>query len=337
MSDALARLADGTGDLGGRVVALPDGSVDTYYRVTEGRDARVDSRDAFADRIADPGASGFQIAAERRDPGGQAVNAARQAAALGADTTLYGHLDDPVFDGRLADVDARSFGTPAAVSVLTFDDGELLLSEESGDLLDWSVADLRAAGTAPLAAADAVCCGNWVSLPGMDRALRALPDLTDGATVVVDPGDVIGCAAAELDALTDSLSACAAAAPVVLSVDAGEARRLADAVDAVGEDVAARLADLRDRIGLTAAVSHEASRAIVAAADGVHVVPNPHVSDVARRTGAGDRFDGALAVGLASGFDLPLAAALGNCAASRYVATAETGDAAALREFAAQR
>ena len=334
MSDVFSRLADRVDDLGGRVVALPDGSVDTYYRVAAGRGQQIDSRAAFGDAVAAADANAFQIDAQHRDPGGQAVNAARQAAALGAETTLYGHLDDPVFDAM--EVDARSMGAPAAVSVLAFDDGELLLSEESGDLLDWSVADLRAAGTDPLADAQAVCCGNWVSLPGMDDALRALPALTDGAPVVFDPGDVTGCSDAKLDALADSLAACGADAPVVLSIDTGEAQRLAEAVDADGDGIEARIDAVRERAGVIAAVVHERSRALLATRSGVQSVPNPSVGDPVRRTGAGDRFDGGLAVGLASGLDFDLAAALGNCCASHYAGTGETGDETTVRQIASE-
>ncbi|MFB6120137.1 MAG: PfkB family carbohydrate kinase [Halobacteriaceae archaeon] len=335
MSDVLDRLADSLDALGGRVAALPDGSIDTYYRVTEGRARRVSSRDTFGDRIAASRASSFQIAPQRREPGGQAVNAARQAGALGADTTLYGHLDDPLFD-RL-DVATRSMGDPAEVSVLSFDDGELMLSEESGDLLNWGPAALREAGSGPLADADTVCCGNWVSLSGMDDALRALPELADGATVVFDPGDVTGCTTAELGDLTASLAACAADAPVVLSVNAAEAHRLAGATDVTADGVAARLDAIRDRAGLRAAVIHERSRAVLATSDGVTIVPNPSVDEATRRTGAGDRFDGGLSVGLAAGLDVDLAAALGNCCASHYVATAETGDVEAIRRFISER
>jgi len=73
---------------------------------------------------------------------------------------VYGHLDHPVFDDLAAD--AVSMGDPAEVSVLEFDDGDVLLVEDSADVASWTLADLRAA--APdfdaTVSADAVCCVN---------------------------------------------------------------------------------------------------------------------------------------------------------------------------------
>jgi NAD(P)H-hydrate repair Nnr-like enzyme with NAD(P)H-hydrate dehydratase domain len=323
LADALA-----AGDAaGGRVVALPDGSVDTYYRVFEGRRRAVESRAVFGDRIAGRRASSFQVTEDSREPGGQSVNAALQVGALGGDVTLYGHLDDPVFDGL--PVETHSMGAPAAVSVFEFADGELMLSEESPDLLSWTVADLRAApgATDALAAADAVCVGNWVSLPGMDSLLAALGDLVEGATVVFDPGDLTGCDAAVLTDLAASLRRLADAVPVVASVNGGEADALADVLDAPGETLPDRLDAVRDAASLAAAVVHDRDRALVADDRGVRAVPNLTVERALRRTGGGDRFTGALATGLAAGLDRDLSVALGNACASHYVATAETGDA----------
>lgn len=45
---------------------------------------------------------------------------------------MYGHLDHPVFDNLAAD--AVSMGDPAEVSVLEFDDGDVLLVEDSADV-----------------------------------------------------------------------------------------------------------------------------------------------------------------------------------------------------------
>lgn len=79
------------------VTALPDGSVDVYYAVCDAEGERIEDRETLADRFTD-GEPSFPVERESTEPGGQAVNMARQANALGDRVRLYGHLDDPVFD-----------------------------------------------------------------------------------------------------------------------------------------------------------------------------------------------------------------------------------------------
>ncbi|NUB89528.1 hypothetical protein HT576_00580 [Haloterrigena sp. SYSU A121-1] len=324
-----------------RVAAFPDGSVDDYYAAFDAAGERIAEREAFGDRIASGDSDAVPIEREAREPGGQAVNAARQVHALGDDPTLYGHLEDPVFEAL--PFEATSMGDPSRVSVFPFDDDALLFAERSSDVANWSLGDLEAAAPSGDAvealAADAVCCGNWASIDGLTDALETLAagSLAAG-TFVLDPGPVRTRSHGAVTDLLEALGELDETAAVVYSVNRSELEYTAAAIgadsDASGVDAdLERLESVREMAGITAAVLHETEHAAVATRAETTVVENVSVDDPRRRTGAGDRFGAGLAVARARNWDWETALALGNCAASYYVATGETGTRDELRSF----
>lgn len=319
-------------DGGAPLVALPDGSVDVFYRLHDGRDRRVETRAALAERIVRGGVSSFRTDERDRQPGGQAVNLARQAAALGDEVTLYGHLDHPVFDDL--PVETHSMGDPAWVQAFAFDDGDLMLSEWSAALGEWDVETLRAVSGAmdAVTSAAVVCVVNWLSVPGVEGALREFATLpVEDVTFVLDPGDVTGMDDEGLRSLHDALGALASTATVVTSTNVPEMLRMADAADVPGGSIPDRLTALREGVDLDAAVVHGQERALAAIPDDLVTVPTLPVDRAVRHTGAGDRFDGGLAHALAVGWDWSTALAAGNACAAHFVATADTADPSALR------
>ncbi|MFC6988474.1 hypothetical protein ACFQJD_06670 [Haloplanus sp. GCM10025708] len=217
------------------VGALPDGSVDEYYRVRDA-ESYVASRDAIAEAILS-GRDSFRLEHVMTDPGGQSVNMARQAAALGDQVTLYGHLDHPIFD---LDFETVSMGAPAVVSVLLFDADDLMLVEESADVRNWTFADLRDAcvhGVSDFLERDAICCANFASAFGLPDALHAMAAATDdGNTFVLDPGPISAVRESRLDALLTALERLASPFDVVLSINADEWRRLVEVTDGAEVD-----------------------------------------------------------------------------------------------------
>ena len=340
--DELAdRLATDRGER--RIAAFPDGSVDTYYVAFDGDGDRIETREAFGDRIArgDPDSIPIEIAS--REPGGQAVNMALQAHALGGETTLYGHLEDPVFDDL--PFETVSMGAPSRVSVFPFADDDLLLAERSAVGERWSLADLEAAAPSPDArealAADAICCGNWASAEGLTDAFAALAAgdrPLEAETFVLDPGPVGARPLEAVATLLDALGELDGTTDVVYSVNRTELEETAGAIgaesDAIGIDGdLERLAAVREVAEITAAVLHETGVAATATRAGETVVENLSVEDPSRRTGAGDGFGAGLAVARARGWEWETALALGNCCSAYYVETGETGDRDALRSF----
>ncbi|ELZ19556.1 hypothetical protein C477_07798 [Haloterrigena salina JCM 13891] len=324
-----------------RVAAFPDGSVDSYYAAFDAAGDRIAEREAFGDRIASGDSDTVPIECEAREPGGQAVNAARQVHALGDDPTLYGHLEDPVFEAL--PFEAASMGDPSRVSVFPFDDDAFLFAERSSAVANWSLADLEAAAPSGDAvealSADAVYCGNWASMAGLTDALERLAaDSLAAGTFVLDPGPVHMRSQEALTDLLEALGELEETTDVVYNVNRAELEYTAAAIgtdpDASGVDAdIERLASVREAAGITSAVLHETERAAAATREKTAVVENLAVDDPRRRTGAGDRFGAGLAVARARDWDWETALALGNCAASHYVATGETGTRDDLRSF----
>ncbi|WP_408957328.1 PfkB family carbohydrate kinase [Natrinema sp. 74] len=346
--DLRDRLGDLETDGSRRIVSLPDGSVDHRYALTGAGGRRVRTAHDFA-RQLEAGARAFALEPIGIEPGGQAVNAAVQADALGDETLLVGHLDHPV----LAEFsfETRSMGSPAAIRVVSLAEDDLLLSEP-GPTDDWRLEELLAVvDWERIVGADALCCANWVSVRGLtavfDRLAAAPPD--DRLVVAVDPGPIDAVAPAALGGLFDALSRAAevdAPLEIVLSVNP---RELAAAVAATNGEPAAnggdssadrdrtreRTAALRSALGIAGVVSHGADAAVGATRDDTVTVELLEVDAIERTTGAGDRFSAGLACALAREWPLETALALGNACATQFVATGETGAPAALRSLLA--
>ena len=319
------------------VVTLPDGSIDRYYTVTDARGDPVATREAFVDLLAGGEVRSIRLVPEDVRAGGEAVNTATQIHALDQVPRLYGHLDDPEL-GPFP-FPAVSMGSPATVHVLTFDREGIMLSVESSDIRSWTLVDLFAATTVDpddWVDDEVVVIQNWVGFPGMTDALRDLADLALGeATVVFDPGDVTGTAADDVEALCDALATVGDGATVIVTASSDEVARLLDSLGVDGDDTLPE-ARLREALGIKGVVRHDEARA-VAATETVTTVENLDSERVARRTGAGDRFDGGLAVGLAG--DLPWAQtlALGNACATYYVENDRTATTADVLELLGSR
>lgn len=317
------------------VTALPDGSVDSYYEVYGDDDERVATTEEFGGRVAESEATSFPVEQTAREPGGQAVNAARQVHALGDDATLYGHLDDPVFE--TLDFETHSMGDPAEMRILDFADEEVLLAENSDDIAGWRLTDLEVVASDPGAAltADAVVCGNWVSVEDMSAAFRKLGrSALDGGDFVLDPGNLGAAAPERVRDLFDALGTLGASYDVVVSANRSELRTGAEAVGETDAETDAEIVSAtRNAADATGVVLHETEAAVAATPDDVRRVPNFAVNEPVRHTGGGDRFSGALAHALARGWDWPTALELGNLAAAHYVETGDTGDSESLRPF----
>lgn len=311
----------------GRLLALPDGSVDVTVRV---RDAgsRITDAAAFGRRVAD-GEAAFQLDPRGREPGGQAVNMALQAHALGAAVRCYCHCDDPAFDLPFP---TTSLGKPGRVTVCEFDDDALMLAEGSADLAACDADDLRAAGAFE-EPADAVCVGNYASVPGVAEILTAVADAGGDGPVVLDPGPVVGIDGPRVERLRDALSEVAAERRVVVSANEPETRALADALATDVDDTPFDPAPVRETLDVDAVVVHETEHALAVTGGSTVRVPNLTVEETVANTGGGDRFSAALAGALAADWEWAPALALANACASYHVATGETADREGLESF----
>lgn len=338
-----------------RVAALPDGSVDYLYAVDGTDGARIETPAELGRQLTGDAAT-FPVTPIDVQPGGQAVNAAMQIHELGADATLVGYLDHPVFDELEAEFDAHSMGTPATIRIVAFDDSEVLFPEP-GPTDDWDIAALDAVvDWNRVARADAICCVNWASVRGLTDVFERLasrPPAAESLPIVVDPGAIGLPDEAAVESFFETLSRTDAAADslsIVLSVNPTEFDVAASAVGVDdGESTLDRLAAVRTALDVTGVVIHgsEAAHAATRGGDGgsggdrsggkdgneLVTVDMLEITDPQFTTGAGDRFSGAVACALARGWEWELALALGNACAAHFVATAETATPERLRSF----
>ncbi|WP_226023676.1 ribokinase [Halomicrobium salinisoli] len=246
-------------------------------------------------------------------PGGKGSNQAIAAARLGADARFVGSVgDDRYGDDALslweregvavADV-GRDDGAHTGVGfVVVDDDGENEITVAPGANDRLSAADVREAAAAIDDARSLL-----VQLEIGDGPVRAAVETgaAAGANVVCNPAP-----ARELDpAVLEHVD--------YLTPNEHEARTLAGVDgDATDEAVARELLDLGVE---TVVMTRGAAGALLVDGDGVEQVEPPSV-DVVDTTGAGDAFNGALAVALAEGRD-DVAALRFACAAGALAVT----------------
>jgi len=326
------RLAEGASPT---VTTLPDGSVDHYCTVAGEPDGPIETREALAREVVGDRTS-LGIRVEATEPGGQAVNAAKQLHALEGAVTCYGHLDAPVFDSL--PFETVSMGDPSLVYILGFADRDLMLVRDES-VTEWTLEDLRRVGDLSEAfGGDAVCGSNWAVLSGLAGAVDRLHAMdTPRVPFVFDPGDIVGSDPAAVEAVHETLDALQTAFDVVYNANRQEVRTTAAPLDGSFDDDLDRLAGVREATGITAVVMHARDEAAVATSDGRARVPNYEVAQPARHTGGGDRFSGGLAHALACGWDWDVALACGNACAVYYVGSGDTGTAADLRAFVEDR
>lgn len=327
LADALRTTASPT------VVTLPDGSVDRFCTVAPGDGTAYESRADFAEGLGGEHTA-FRLAVDATAPGGQAVNAASQLHALGADVTCYGHLAHPVFESL--PFRTASMGDPAHVTVLSFADRDAMLVRPGGPSA-WTLRDLEAVADLEDAFdCEAVCCSNWASVDGLEDAFHRLGGLDlPRVPFVFDPGDVVGRDAAAVEAMHRALAALQGTFDVVFNGNRQEVRTVAAPLVDDGADAVDRLAAIREETEITAAVMHARAAAAVATRDERTRVPNYDARTPRRHTGGGDRFSGGLAHALACGWPWDVALACGNACAVHYVETGETATAEDLSAFVA--
>jgi hypothetical protein len=315
MYDAVSSLLDRTA----RIAAFPDGSLDIYSEV-RGADGSHLSKAAFQDRLTGARSRTFHLEERVVEPGGQAVNAAQQAHALGDAVRLDGCLDHHRLD---LPFESHSHGKPSRVHIHEFTDGDLLYVSESDDVAGWTA---DAFDTLP--DADGYFGANWATIDGMTDALHTLAGDLDGEAFVFDPGDVTTAASGAVRGLADALGAVDDGIDTALSVNDRELAAFADALGVAADEVA-----VRREADLSSVVVHEEDAARAAHEGGTAAVRNLEIDHATRNTGGGDRFGAGFLHGLAVGGDIEAALALGNACASYYVETGRTGTADEIVEF----
>ena len=323
------------GDSAPRITVLPDGSVDRRSAVVDAEGEML-SRETVGAEIAEDGKT-FLTKWQGVEPGGQSVNAARQVDALGAETTLLGHLDHSIFDSL--PFHTYSMGDPAEVHVYELADGVVMFAAETTDIETWTFDRVRNAvgpETSSVFAVDAVLWTNWAAFPYGTEAIPELASLLpDDSTLVIDPGAVSTRPLDERLAFLDMLAETAFPGEVVLSPNRREADLLVDGVeDPTREQIAT---ELLEAAAIEAVVVHDRPAATVATSETILHVPTVEDVEPTRHAGAGDRFSGGVAYGRAAGWSWEETLTLGNACATHYLLHGRSGDSEDLHVLLTER
>lgn len=312
------------GESGPQITVLPDGSVDRRSAVVDTEGKRL-SRETVGAEIAGDGKT-FLTEWQGVEPGGQSVNAARQVDALGAETTLLGHLDHAIFDSL--PFRTHSLGDPAEVHVYELADGVVMFAAETTDIDTWTFDRVRDTVGPELSSVfdvDAVLWTNWAAFPyGTDAIPDLAASLQADSTLVIDPGAVSTRPLADRRAFLDALAETSFPGDVVLSPNRREADLLVEGIeDPTREQIAS---ELLEAAAVEAVVVHDRPAATVVTPETRLDVPTVEDVEPTRHAGAGDRFSGGVAYGRAAGWSWEETLTLGNACATHYLLHGRSGD-----------
>jgi ribokinase len=258
-----------------------------------------------------------------RHGGGKGANAAVAAARLGADVALVAAVGDDAFgvealaelerDGVAIDAVSVLRDTPTGAALIVVDEaGENQIAVGAGANFALRASQVDQALAGLLDACDCAIVGTEIPDPCVAAAVNAAAGA--GVPCVLNPAPA---RAALLDVLD---------ARPLLTPNVGEVRALATAAGATlaeAADPACAAALLVERTGEPVVVTLGADGALVVAPRTPPIRIPPVATRVVDTTGAGDTFNGALAVRLAAGDDL--AGAVRYAVAAAALSVARTG------------
>ncbi len=312
-------------------VGFPDSSVDTYCRFEKGKDGYMQSKEEVRERIENNDSSSFRLEPGKRQAGGKSLNMSIQCHKLGVKTTHYGFLEHELLDDL--EFETYSMGEPAKVTVAEFDHGSILLAQESKELVDWSFESMKdfPGGISEMISADVVCCANWISLHHMSQALKELLEIDFEPEVFnFDPGNLLDVQPEIVRDMFNTLGKLAEDHQVLVHANTDEVETTAEIYGIEGS-LEEKVNKIQSETGVTGYILHNKPRAIAGTENGLFEVENLVTENVATRTGAGDRFDAAVASARAAGWTWREALALGNLCAVHYVEKDETANPEDLR------
>ena len=281
-----------------------------------------------------------EIAVNRQDAGGCAINLGDGLAALGAQVHYVGTVGAPIHPA-FAPVLARFASATALGSCygrtlcFEFSDGKFMFSamQQLAEITPAVVEPLLPALVQRCQGAQVLCLTNWTLYPHMSAVWRLIQERVPmPPRVFIDLVDPSGRSTADIVAMCNLLPGFG---QVSLSVNRTELAVLAQRLELVTTDDASVLASrLRARLGIAEVVVHNVQINAVATADGVMVRPSgPHCATPLKTTGAGDRFNAGYVYGLATGLDAQARLDLGAATAGYFIRHAASGSLAQSRPY----
>ncbi|MFQ3275189.1 MAG: hypothetical protein ACI9LV_000291 [Candidatus Nanohaloarchaea archaeon] len=312
-------------------VGFPDGSVDTYVQMMKGKSGRITDRHEVAKKIEENSSASFRVTPERREPGGKSFNMSLQCDSLGLETAHYGYLNNSIFNHT--GFQTYSMGTPADVTIAEFENGSLLLSEETPELTEWKLEDLKKFNKLEeVLSADVICCANWTSIHHMTSELEKIAEEKIEAEVFsFDPGNLTDIESDRIKEMFTALEKISERSEVQVHANSDEVKRTAEIYGIEGE-TSQKINQVQETTGIDAYILHDKYRAVAGTEEGVVEVENLVTDHVETRTGAGDRFDAGVSAGRAAGWSWEESLALGNLCAVQYVENNKTATPETIRK-----
>lgn len=298
-----------------------------------------------------------EIVVNDTHPGGCAVNLSDGLASLGAQVDCFATLGEPVHPAfREIAGKCRGFHTwgrePGRTLAFEFTDGKLMFSsvKQLGDFTPEAVRGFLENGTYQTACAEAqvIAMTDWTLYPHMTGVWRLLQrevfsTLEHRPHFLVDLVDPSGRSASDIMEMSGILRDFEPSGPLTLGLNGNEANILCrlhglipPSPEASPEETLAQAIALRERLGISRIVIHHIAFAVSSDANGGCMQPGPHCSNPKKSTGAGDRFNAGVSLGLALGCDAADSIALGCGASGFFVRNARSASQHELVDFLRQ-
>lgn len=347
-----------------RVVAGFDGFVDEMISLVGERRSLDDFTPvpdiaAFAGMIASAAghSSLREIVVNAVHPGGCAVNLADGLASLGAQVDCFATLGDPVHPAfRDIAEKCRGFHSwgrePGRTLAFEFSDGKLMFSavRQLAEFTPDAVRKFLAEGTyaAACGGAQVIALTDWTLYPHMTGVWRLLQrevfsTLGQRPHFLVDLVDPSGRSAPDILEVAGILRDFEPSGPLTLGLNGNEANILCRlhgiapaSPEATPDETLAQAVSLRGRLEISRVIIHRIPFAVSADADGGFIQAGPYCANPKKSTGAGDRFNAGICLGLALGWNAADSLALGCATSGFFVRNARSATQPELADFLRQ-
>jgi len=361
---ALAKRVETTAVGDCRVVAGFDGFVDEMISVVGERRALDDFSSvpdiATFGRLISSAAghsSLREIVVTDVHPGGCAVNLADGLASLGVRVECFATLGDPVHSAfrEIADKcqEFHSWGRePGRTLAFEFADGKLMFSavKQLAEFTPETVGKFLADGTYATACGGAhvIALTDWSLYPHMTDVWRLLQrevysSLSHHPHFLIDLVDPSSRSTADIVKMAGILRDFEPSGPLTLGLNGNEANilcRLHDLAaashEATPDETLAQADALRKHLEISRVIIHRRRFTVSTDADDSFIQPGPYCQNPKKSTGAGDRFNAGICLGLALGCNVAESLALGCATSGFFVRNARSANHHELADFLRQ-
>jgi sugar/nucleoside kinase (ribokinase family) len=287
-------------------------------------------------------------------PGGCAVNLADGLASLGVQVDCFATLGEPVHSA-FREIEKKCHGfhswgrEPGRTLAFEFADGKLMFSavRQLAEFTPEKVREFLADGTyeAACGKAQVIALTDWTLYPHMTGVWRLLQrevfsKLGNRPEFLIDLVDPSSRSASDVVEMAGILCEFEQSGSLTLGLNGNEANILCrlhgishPSPEATPEETLAQAGALRKRLGISRVIIHRLRYAVSSDANEEIVQSGPHCPNPKKSTGAGDRFNAGVCLGLALGCRSADCLVLGCATAGFFVRQARSAKPRELADF----